>query len=128
MKLSEFVGKYIELRNQKAALKADYEAKVAGVDEKLDKIEAKLLEVFDQQGMDSVKTELGTAYKSTRTTASVADRDVFMNFVKAKEEWALLEVRAAKSAVEQYMTANEGVLPPGVNWRAEAVVNVRKSS
>lgn len=128
MKLSEFVGKYIELRNYKAALKAEYDAKVAGVDEKLDKIEAKLLEVFDQQGMDSVRTELGTAYKSTRTSASVADRDAFMNFVKEKEEWSLLEVRAAKSAVEQYMSANENTLPPGVSWRAEAVVNIRKSA
>lgn len=126
MKLSEVVQKYIELRDKKAELKHAYDFKVAKIDEAIDKIEAKLLEVFDGAGMDSVKTEFGTAYASTRSTASVADREAFMEFVKEKQEWSLLEVRAAKLAVEQYKAANED-LPPGINWREERVVNVRRS-
>lgn len=126
MKLSELVAKYIELRDKKYELKHQYDFKVAKLDEVLDKIENKLLEVFDGAGMDSVKTEFGTAYASTRSTASVADREAFMNFVKEKQEWSLLEIRAAKLAVEQYKAANED-LPPGINWREERVVNVRRS-
>jgi len=126
MKLSEVVQKYIELRDKKAELKHAYDFKVAKIDEAIDKIEAKLLEVFDGAGMDSVKTPFGTAYASTRSTASVADREAFMEFVKEKQEWSLLEIRAAKLAVEQYKTANDD-LPPGINWREERVVNVRRS-
>lgn len=126
MKLSELVAKYIELRDKKYELKHKYEFQVAQLDEVLDKIEAKLLQTFDSAGMDSVKTEFGTAYASTRSTASVADREAFFEFVKEKQEWSLLEIRAAKLAVEQYKAANED-LPPGINWREERVVNVRRS-
>lgn len=126
MKLSELVAKYIELRDKKYELKHQYEFKAAQLDETLSKIEAKLLQVFDSAGMDSVKTEFGTAYASTRSTASVADKETFMNFIKENEEWSLMEVRAAKLAIEQYKTAN-GDLPPGVNYREERVVNIRRS-
>ena len=128
MKLSEAVSLYIKLRDQKAQMKADFDASVAPLTEKMDKLEAKLLEVFNQTGMDSVKTEFGTAYATVRTSASIADRDAFMDFVKANEEWALLEVRVSKTAVEQFRSANDDELPPGINVREERVVNIRRSA
>jgi hypothetical protein len=126
MKLNDLVAKYIELRDKKYELKHKYEYQAAQLDETLNKIEAKLLEVFDKLGMDSVKTEFGTAYSSTRSTASVADPETFMSFVIENAEWSLLEKRAAKLAVEQYKDAN-GDLPPGINYRAERVVNIKRS-
>jgi len=126
MKMSELVEKYIQLRDKKSEYKAEYDAKVVKIEEALDKIEAILLETFDKTGLDSAKTEFGTAYTTTRTTASVADKDAFMEHVKAKEDWQLLEVRVSKTGVEQYKEVNED-LPPGVNWRAERVVNVRRT-
>jgi len=127
MKLSEVVDKYIQLRDKKAELKREYDAKVATIDTTLDQIEAKLLEVFDSTGMESTRTESGTAYVSTRTSASVVDRDAFMDHVKRHGDWTLLEVRCSKVAVEQYKAANNEV-PPGVNIREERVVNVRRSA
>ena len=128
MKLSEAVSLYIQLRDQKAQMKAEFDEQVAPLQAKMDKLEAKLLEVFNQTGMDSAKTEFGTAYSTVRTTASVADRESFMDFVKANEEWALLEVRVSKTAVEQFRSANDNELPPGINIREERVVNVRRSA
>ena len=127
MKISELVAKYVELRDKKAEFKNEYEAKVAKLDEVLDKIESTLLKTFETTGMDSVKTEFGTAYKSVRSSASVADRDAFMEYVKANDEWQLVEVRAAKIAVEQFKDVNND-LPPGVNWREERVVNFRRAA
>jgi hypothetical protein len=126
MKLSDVVAKYIEYRDMKAALKAEYDLKAAKIDEQLEKIEAKLLEVLDQTGGKSFSTPAGTAYISVRSSASVADREAFMEFVKRKEEWPLLEVRASKTAVQQFRDLNND-LPPGINWREERVVNIRRS-
>jgi hypothetical protein len=126
MKMSDLVAKYIALRDKKAEYKAAYDAKVALIDETLDKIEAKLLQVFDDTGMDSVKTEAGTAYKSTRVSVTTGDKDAFMEFVRTNDEWPLLEVRPSKSAVEEYRQQHDD-LPPGINWRAEQVVNIRRS-
>jgi hypothetical protein len=127
MKVSEVVSHYIALRDQKAAIKAEYDAKVSKIDKTLDTIEAKLLEVFAQTGMDSVRTANGTAYTTVRTSASVADREIFMNYVKSHDEWPLLEVRASKTGIEQFKEMNQD-LPPGVNWREERVVNIRRSA
>jgi len=128
MKLSEAVSLYIQLRDKKAEMKAEFDASIAPLNDKMDKLEAKLLDVFNKTGMDSVKTENGTAYTAVRTTASIADREAFMEFVKANEEWSLLEVRASKTAVEQFRDSNNDELPPGVNIRSERVVNIRRSA
>jgi phage host-nuclease inhibitor protein Gam len=128
MKLSEAVTLYIQLRDKKAQMKSDFDASVAPINDKMEKLEAKLLDVFNKTGMDSVKTEHGTAYTAVRTTASVADREAFMDFVKANEEWSLLEVRASKTAIEQFRDSNDNELPPGVNIRSERVVNIRRSA
>lgn len=126
MKLSDLVAKYIELRDKKYELKHQYEFKAAKIDEVLDKIEAKLLETFDSAGIDSCKTEAGTAYASSFSTASVADPDAFLEFIVENEEWSLIERRASKTAVEQFIVAN-GDVPPGINYRKERVVNIRRS-
>ena len=128
MKISEAVSLYIQLRDKKAEMKKEFEASVAPLTEKMDKLEAKLLESFNTTGTDSVKTEFGTAYTSTRSTASVADREVFMTHVRTTDEWSLVEVRPAKAAIEEYRSANDGQLPPGINFREERVVNVRRSA
>ena len=128
MKLSEAVEVYIKLRDKKAQMKAAFDAEVSPINDKLAKLEAKLMEVFNNTGMDSVKTEFGTAYTVNRTTASVADREIFMDYVKNNEEWSLLEVRVSKTAVDQFREANDNEIPPGVNLRVERVVNVRRST
>jgi hypothetical protein len=126
MKISELVQKYVEVRDKKAQIKADYDADVAKIDRVLEKIEAALLKTFETTGMDSVRTEFGTAYSSTKTTASIADPDAFISFCKENNAWHMLQKRVAQSAVEQYKDEHE-VLPPGIDWRVERTINIRRS-
>lgn len=127
MKVNELVDLYVKGRDKLAELKAEFDAKKAPIEAKMEKIEQALLATMNNAGIDSVKTDAGTAYKSTRTSVSAADREIFMDFIKNNEAWALLEVRPAKKAVEDYMAANDE-LPPGVNIRSETVVNFRRSA
>lgn len=126
MLLTELVEKYITLRDKKSALKGDYEEKVAAIDNVLDKLEAVLLKTFEESGMEACRTKAGTAYKSTRTSFTVADRDTFLEYVKQHEAWEMLESRCSKKAAEEYLKENEAP-PPGVNYRSEQVVNIRRS-
>lgn len=124
--MEELVEKYIRLRDAKAQLKAEYTQKAAKLDDILDRIEAVLLQQFSEFGMESVRTKAGTAYKSTRVSATVADWDSVLAFIKKNDLWQMLEHRVSKQAVEQFKEVN-GDLPPGVNWREEVVVNIRRS-
>lgn len=124
--MEELVEKYILLRDKKAELSATFKAKVAKLDEVLAKIEGALLVQFKEHGMESVRTKAGTAYKSTRTSATVADWDSVLDYIQQNELWNMLDKRVNKTAVEQFKEEN-GDLPPGVNWREEVVVNIRRS-
>jgi len=131
MKVSELpsnklVEIYIQLRDRRAQRKAAYENEDADDKTKQEKIEALLLVKFNEEGVESVRTEAGTAYKTTRVSTSVADRDAFFDFVRANNAFDMLEARASKDAIKQYRAANDD-LPPGINWSEAIVVNVRRS-
>lgn len=126
LKMDELIKKYIQVRSKKSQLKAAYESEVAKYVELQDKIEALLLQKFGEMGMESVRTDEGTAYVSVRSSASVADADAYRTFIRETGNIDMLEMRPSKPAVEQYREAT-GVLPPGLNWSETRVVNFRKS-
>lgn len=128
MKLDQLVASYIRLRDKKSALKKDLEGKTEKIDLLLKDMEAAILKTFNDTGQESARTEFGTAYKSVRTSASVASREDFLGWVLTDpdDRNSFLDVRANKTAVEQFRAANDD-LPPGLNWREEVVVGVRRS-
>ena len=127
MTVEEIIAKYIELRDKKDAIKDKAKQETAAIDDLMNRIEAKLLDAFNKLGVDSFKTGVGTAYTINQTSATVADKEIFMDYVKDNQEWSLLEVRAAKLAVEQFIEANDKI-PPGLNWRTSLAVGIRRKS
>lgn len=125
MKIDELVGKYIELRDKQAQMKAKHDAKMDKIKGVMDMIEAALLKFFDESGQNSANTDAGTAYKSTKTSCTVADKDAFMTYVRAEDAWELTDIRASKTGVAQYRSVNDDI-PPGLNWREEVVVHVNR--
>jgi hypothetical protein len=125
MDIDGLVSRYIALRDKKAEYKAEYDGKVAKVDDLLRKVEGVLLKHFQDTGVESVRTESGTAYTSTRSSAKVVDWDSFLAFVKESDSWDMLEHRCAKTVVEEYKNEN-GDLPPGLNWSSEVTVGIRR--
>jgi hypothetical protein len=124
--ITEVVTKYIELRDKKASIMNEAKQKCGQIDAALEKAEAAILAFFNANGMDSAGCTGGTVFKQTRTSATVADWDSFIEFVRKDEAWHMLEHRAAKSAVEEYVAANQD-LPPGINWKADVTINVRRA-
>lgn len=117
---------FIGLRDRRAARKADYAADDLGDRTKQDKIEVEFLRRFNDRGIDNVSARnVGTAYKSTRSSATVADWDNFLGHIQEHDAWELLERRVNKTAVEQFKSVNDD-LPPGVNWSETQVINFRR--
>jgi hypothetical protein len=127
MKMDDLVLKYIQTREKKSKIKATYDADKAKYDTLQDKIEALLLIRFKELGIDSVKTEFGTAYSSTQTSATLADWDAFRTFCQNQADpFQYLDRKANKTAVEQYRSSNDE-LPPGINWSETRTVNFRRA-
>lgn len=126
MNIQTLVKQFIDLRDLKAQYDSAHKEQMRKITDKMDEIEAQILAHLDEIGGESIKTAAGTAYKQRRTNASVADWDAFLPFVIENELWNMLERRVSKAAVEEYRQENEDALPPGVNYGAEFVVNIRR--
>ena len=98
----QLVKVYIQLRDRRSARKRAYEMEDEDDKAKQEKIEGILLHRFQEDGIESCKTSSGTAYKSVRTSASVADPDLFFSYVVKNDMWDLLEKRCNKTLVDQY--------------------------
>lgn len=122
----QLVQLYIGLRDRRAKRKAEFE----GVDKpdaaKMDQIEGVLLRRMQETGAESVRTKFGTAYKTTKSFASVADWDSLLDYVRGSSAWELLYKNVSKKAVEQH-AVEHGEPPPGINMRSEVVVNFMRS-
>jgi len=121
----EKIAAYVRLRDQKEAIEKRHKEELAPIREWLEKIEVSLFRDLESVGADSMKTEGGTAFFSTRVSVTTADRGAFFDFVRDNGEWDLLEARPSKAAVEAYLETT-GELPPGVSRRAEKVVSIHR--
>lgn len=98
---STLVALYIKMREIRAERKAAYTLDDDKDKKRMGRIEGELLLRFQNQGIDSISVSgVGTAYKTTKTSATVADWDAFFSHVLQNEAWELLEHRANKKAVE----------------------------
>lgn len=121
------VERYVKLRDAKQKLANQTKEKVQVLDEAMAKIEAVLLAQFNESGIESVKTAAGTAYKDPKTFATVGDWDAFLTFVRENEAWHLLKHDVVKTGVQEYKAENDDQLPPGVDWREEITIKVRRA-
>ena len=126
--INDLTKKYIALRDAKSALTKKHKEDVGKLDAGMTKLEVLMLAWLNVFNVESARTPSGTPYKSTATGATVGDREAFLKFVgdNFAERSVFFTNAVSKDSVKQYMEANKGVPPPGVNWYSEAVVNFKR--
>lgn len=124
--IQDRIEQYIRLRDKIKQLDDEHKDKMKPFKETLDKLNAVMLDHLNQIGADSVKSQSGTVYRTTRRTASLEDADAFMRHVIGSEAWELLDRKANVTACEDFAKEN-GVLPPGVKVSTTIQVGVRRS-
>lgn len=118
--------KYLLVRKDIDALDREYKERKAKLTEKLVALENWMTAKAQEDGLESVKTNAGTAYWTTHNTATVASREDFFNFCKEQDAWDMVEARASKTGVKSFIEAH-GSPPPGVNFSSTRVFNLRKA-
>lgn len=117
---------YLQLRDARAERKKQYDTLDEDDKGRQERIEGEILRRLNERGLDKMSaTDVGTAYRSKRTSATVADWDAFFSHVMDTESYQLLERRANKKAVEEFQEVNDD-LPPGVNYTVMHTVNFRR--
>lgn len=118
------VKTYIDLRDENKQIEKEADAKVAANKEKMEKLGIWIQLKAEKDKLDKVPTKHGTVFWTVGANCSVANSDVFFSFVQQEGAWELLEKRASKVGVRDYIAAHKDV-PPGVNYSTYSQINVR---
>lgn len=116
MTVDKLIDAYLKLRNKKEALEASVKQKTEGITKLMTKLEQQLMQQCDEQGVDSFKTEHGTAFLKETDYASVDDWDAVVAFVSGSQAFEFLTKKLNKIAVREYIEENDGELPPGMSY------------
>lgn len=121
----ELTAKYIKLRDFHAKKKAEFDEQLGKITALMDQIEGEMMTFLNQTGQESSKCASGTFFKKSNTSARVADRDIFLQFVLQHDALNFIENRVNKTAVEEYI-AEHGALPPGIDVTRTVSVGVNR--
>lgn len=124
--MKEHVATYVQLRDLRDRISKEAKEKVAQIDDVLDKLEAEMLQTLQAMGVESMRTEAGTAFKTLKRRTPVANWDAALAFIQQNKLWHFLERRVSSAAVTEYM-AEHGSAPPGIAVHEEQTINIRRS-
>lgn len=122
--VEQAIGAYVKLRDHKKKVQDRHKDELSPINRKMETLEGWLLKQLNDQHAQSIKTEMGTVFKHTRTAAKVEDWDATLEFVITNQLWHVLERRVSKTAVEEL--AEQDQVVPGVAITRDTVAQIRR--
>lgn len=127
VKVDKLVKVYIKIRDARAALARKYEDEDGRLEEQQDTIKRALLDVCKDVGVDSLKTQFGTASRTVKTRYSTTDWEAFIDFCKENDTFGLIERRIGQLSMKDFLAENPEVRIPGLNADSYYDISVRRS-
>ena len=124
----KLVKVYIKMRDAKAAMVAEHDAKVAELEEKMSLVESELLDICKTTGQDGGKTSHGSFTRTVKTRYWTNDWDAMYRFIKDNNAIELLERRVAQANMKTFLTENPGLLPEGLNVDSKYSITIRRAT
>jgi uncharacterized protein YydD (DUF2326 family) len=114
---------FVKMRDKKAEINKT----LSEIDDKMKKVNAAILEHLKAISAESVRTEDGTAYRTTKSTYTTNDWVSMNSFILEHQVPDLLEKRIHQTNMKAFLEENPDLLPPGLNAITEYSVTVRRS-
>lgn len=92
----------------------------------LEQVTAKLLDICNEQNLDSLRTPQGTVTRRTVTRYWTNDWEAMYQFIKEQDAPFLLEQRIHNGNMKQFLEDNPETLPMGLNADTKYAITVRK--
>ena len=120
------VDQYVQIRDMIRDMEKKHEEAIKPYKDALEQLASVLLNHLNTTGLESARTASGTVYRSERVSATIQDVSAFWGYVEGAKAWELIDKRANKTAVTDYVK-NNGTAPPGVNYAVSHIVGVRRA-
>lgn len=125
--IAKAIKAYVAMRDEISERKKQFTADTLELKEKMVELEAYLKQELNSLGLESLPTEFGTAFTSTKTSVRVTDRSMLEAHLAKTGEFNLLTLSANKIAVAEYVDEHK-MAPPGVQIDSFVAVNVRRAT
>ena len=125
-RLGKLTKAYINIRDRRTEIAAEFKKEDDGLKEQQDKIKASLLEFCKENNIDSVRTEAGVFYRSQKRRYWTSDWESMHKFILEHEAPEFLEKRLNQTAVREFLEENPDILPPGLNVQSEYTISIRR--
>ena len=122
----KLVKVYRKIRDAINEKEEAHKAEITVLKEQLDAIGAKLLDICNEQNMDSLRTPEGTVTRRAVTRYWTNDWESMYKFIKEQDAPFLLEQRIHNGNMKQFLEDNPETLPIGLNADTKYAVTVRK--
>ena len=119
------VAQYVKVRDLIKKKEDDHKEQIKPYKKLLEDLNALLLNHLNTIGGNSVATDAGTVYRIEKSSASLSDPQAFMDYVVANGAFDLMDRKANKTAVAEYIKEH-GAQPPGVKFTSIFEVGVRR--
>lgn len=126
----DLVQRYLELRAYVEARTKAFEDELAPYKQGMETIEGAVHKYLDDNNLDNIKCETGTAFKKSGTRVRVVDRNAFNEFVGQQPDFSGLAYftnAVSKEMIVEYVKQHE-TPPPGVDYTRYIEVQFRKGS
>ena len=124
--LSKLVKVYLKMKAKRSELKAKYTEDDEAISTQMDMVKKALLQHCKDTGVDSVRTEEGLFYRTTRQSYWTSDWESMGKFILEHKVPELLEKRIQQTNMKQFLEEHPELLPPGLNVDSEYTITVRR--
>ena len=126
--INDLVRDFVALRDELDAERKRYKEFEANQKLMMEGIEVKLLEKSRELGVESFRTESGTAFKTEKEFVRVGNWEVVIEYIKETGNFHMLEKRIGKLATLEILKENPEIAPQdiGVEYVVEEVIQVRR--
>jgi DNA polymerase I-like protein with 3'-5' exonuclease and polymerase domains len=124
---AQLIKRYVELRESIDVICKRHAEELAPYKHGLETLEGLLADEINRLEGQNIKTEYGTAYRSTVTRFKVASDVDWFNWVFKNDRCDMLTRNVSGEAIKEYMDTNGGQPPPGLNVSQIYRINIRSN-
>jgi phenylalanyl-tRNA synthetase alpha subunit len=123
---TKMIKAYLKMRDKRSEIKKAFEEQDEAIKSKMEQLEAEFDKLVVDAGGTSISHPLGTIIRKKSERFWTADWESMYKFVLEKQVPDFFEKRLAQGPVKEYLEANPGVLPPGLQINAEYKITVQR--
>jgi hypothetical protein len=124
--IEQIVSTYIKLRDKRDMMYQEFKEKTAQIEEDMQTLKHKLVEISKETGATSFSSPSGIAYRTVKNRYWTNDWGSFYQFMQEHGAMGLLEKRIHQTSMKEFLDENPEVHPPGLHVDSEYEITVRR--